>query len=100
VPANERDTIISKRNRFYIRGMRIAYLMDHDKLLILATPYYEKGRPGDLQHIAWLQRRLIELKRRIDDAGHDFEVTYAVTILHDIGLEFDGDLHAETDRMP
>jgi hypothetical protein len=65
--------------------MRIAYLMDHDKLLILATPYYEKGRPGDLQHIAWLQRRLIELKDRIDDAGHDFEVTSAVTILHDVG---------------
>ncbi len=55
------------------------------KMVALAQPYYKKGRPGDIEHIKWLHSRLFDLEAIIKNKGHDFDIIYALTILHDVG---------------
>ena len=54
-------------------------------MVALAQPYYKKGRPGDIEHIKWLHSRLFDLEAIIKKEGYDFDIIYALTILHDVG---------------
>ncbi len=47
--------------------------------------YYKKGRVGDIEHICWLKEMLFDLEAIIRKKGIDFDVIYALTILHDVG---------------
>lgn len=55
------------------------------KMVALAQPYYKKGRPGDIEHIKWLHGRLFDLETIIKKEGYDFDIIYALTVLHDVG---------------
>lgn len=57
----------------------------YKEIVELAQPYYKKGRPGDLKHIAWLSSQLFGLEATIKKKGYDFDIIYALTILHDVG---------------
>ena len=50
-----------------------------------AISYYKKGRQGDVKHISWLRERLIDLKPVITKKDIDFDIIFALTILHDTG---------------
>ncbi len=51
----------------------------------LAKPFYERGRPKDLEHIKWLVKKLFDSKEMIRSKGYDFDIIYALTVLHDVG---------------
>ncbi len=57
----------------------------YSKILSLALPFYKKGRMGDVDHIKWLSDRLFDLEEIIKKQGHDFDIIYALTVLHDVG---------------
>ena len=57
----------------------------YKKIVKLAEPFYKKGRSGDLVHIGWISKKLFDLKPTIEKKGHDFDITYALAILHDVG---------------
>ena len=57
----------------------------HEEIVTLAMPYYKKARPGDVEHITWLKEQLYGLRLEIIEKGYDFEVIFALTILHDVG---------------
>ncbi len=57
----------------------------YGKIKSLAESYYRKGREGDIEHICWLEKKLFELRKIIEDNGYDFDVIFALTILHDVG---------------
>jgi HD superfamily phosphodiesterase len=52
------------------------------KILELAKPYYEKGRPMDMGHIEWIMKEVLFFckKENIDDF-----LLLPLVILHDIG---------------
>jgi len=57
----------------------------YEEIVALSKPYYEKGRPGDKVHVFWLQKRLFDLEQIIRKKGYDFDILFALTILHDVG---------------
>ena len=54
-------------------------------IVALSMPYYKKGRAGDIEHISWLKERLFDLEPVIKRKGFDFDILFALTILHDVG---------------
>ena len=57
----------------------------YKEIVALAEPYYIKGRPGDIEHIKWLKNKLLNLEITIKKKKYDFEIIFALTILHDAG---------------
>tara|TARA_Y100000310_G_C20298331_1_gene630510 strand:+ start:54 stop:647 length:594 start_codon:yes stop_codon:yes gene_type:complete len=57
----------------------------YKKIVALSEPYYKKGRPGDTDHIKWLSSRLFDLEEIIKKKGYDFDIIFALTVLHDVG---------------
>jgi hypothetical protein len=57
----------------------------YEEIVALSKPYYEKGRLGDELHIIYLQNRLSDLEQTVRNEGYDFDVLFALTILHDVG---------------
>gem|GEM_PF-904046 len=60
-------------------------IMVYRELLKKAIPYYKKGRTGDVRHIQWLYYQLLKLRPVIKNKGYDFDILFALTILHDVG---------------
>lgn len=56
--------------------------MNYEVLLAKALPYYERGRPGDVEHIRWLVRTVTQF---LPDTELDPEIVMPLVILHDIG---------------
>lgn len=54
-------------------------------MLNLALPFYKRGRSGDVAHIKWLGGRLFYLEEIIKKNDFDFDIIFALTILHDVG---------------
>jgi len=54
----------------------------YKKIWELAKPYYEKGRPMDIDHIEWIMKEalIVSEKENIDD-----EILIPLAILHDVG---------------
>jgi len=57
----------------------------YKEIVSLSKPYYEKGRFGDKIHIVWLWKRLFDLEKVIRKKGYDFDILFALIILHDVG---------------
>jgi len=57
----------------------------YKEIVALSMPYYQKGRAGDLEHISWLKERLFDLEEIIKKKSFDFDIIFALTILHDVG---------------
>lgn len=57
----------------------------YKEIVTLAKSYYQKGRPGDLDHIKWLKNKLFDLEITIKKKKYDFDIIFALTILHDVG---------------
>lgn len=51
-------------------------------ILEKAIPYYEKGRPGDIEHIKWLYETIPKF---IKPKEVDYDILMPVAILHDTG---------------
>jgi hypothetical protein len=62
----------------------------YDKIWKLAKPYYEKGRPMDMEHIKWmmLEAEKVCKKERIDDS-----ILMPLVILHDVGYGISEDVY-------
>ena len=54
----------------------------YQKIWKLAKPYYEKGRPMDVDHIEWMMKDALVVceKEKLDD-----EIFLPLVILHDVG---------------
>lgn len=57
----------------------------YEEIVTLARPYYLKGRIGDPEHIKWLKSKLFDLENTIKKRKYDFDIIFALTILHDVG---------------
>ena len=57
----------------------------YKEIVELSEPFYKKGRSGDLEHIKWLNCKLFDLEKTIKQKGYDFDIIYALTIIHDVG---------------
>lgn len=57
----------------------------YKKIAELAKPLYERGRPKDKEHIQWLTKKLFDIEELIRSRGYDFDIIYALTVLHDVG---------------
>lgn len=57
----------------------------YKKIAELAKPFYKLGRPKDLEHIKWLVQKLFNAEELIRSKGYDFDIIYALTVLHDVG---------------
>ena len=68
-----------------LKCLIIILMIMYKEIVELAEPYYQKGRPGDLKHIDWISKKLFELKPTIERKGYDFDITYVLAILHDVG---------------
>ncbi len=53
-----------------------------DKLLKAALPFYEQGRPGDVEHIRWLYRTVPGL---VSEEEADYDILMPLILLHDVG---------------
>lgn len=69
-------------NQLYYQNMllRKNRKMEYKKLLDKALPYYEKGRPGDVEHVKWLYKVVPKFAKDLD-----LDILMAVVILHDVG---------------
>ena len=54
----------------------------YKKIWELAKPYYEKGRPMDIDHIEWM---MIEADKMCEAEGIDKTIFIPLVILHDVG---------------
>ena len=54
----------------------------YSQMYALATPYYEKGRAGDVEHIKWLLNTVPMFAK---NSGVDEDTIMAVVLLHDVG---------------
>ena len=54
----------------------------YKKIWKLAKPYYEKGRPMDIDHIEWMMKDALLV---CEKEGIDEEILLPLAILHDVG---------------
>lgn len=78
------------RKRFLVVNMNQIYT----KIWELAKPYYEKGRPMDIDHIEWMMQEafLVCQKENLDDS-----LLLPLVILHDVGYGVGNHIYFEKD---
>ena len=55
---------------------------EYEDIWRLAKPYYEKGRPMDVDHIAWMMKDALLV---CENEGLDDSLLLPIVILHDVG---------------